>query len=61
MILNIYFPFKSVDDRTAEERGLVPLKNNKFVLEKSRYDTTDCYIYPCSESLVIFAIFTEII
>ncbi|MFH4976819.1 hypothetical protein AB6A40_003528 [Gnathostoma spinigerum] len=38
----------SVDDRTAEERGLVPLKNNKFVLNKSRYDTTDCYIYPCS-------------
>lgn len=40
----------SVDDRTAEERGLLPLKNNKFVLKKSRYDTTDCYIYPCSES-----------
>uniref|UniRef100_F1KXP2 Glutamate--cysteine ligase n=1 Tax=Ascaris suum TaxID=6253 RepID=F1KXP2_ASCSU len=38
----------SVDDRTAEERGLTPLKNNKFVLNKSRYDTTDCYIYPCS-------------
>ncbi|VDN05589.1 unnamed protein product [Thelazia callipaeda] len=38
----------SVDDRTAEERGLVPLKNNKFVLEKSRYDSTDCYIYPSS-------------
>lgn len=38
----------SVDDRTAEERGLTPLKNSKFVIEKSRYDTTDCYIYPCS-------------
>lgn len=38
----------SVDDRTAEERGLVPLKNNKFVISKSRYDTTDCYIYACS-------------
>uniref|UniRef100_A0A1I8A3E1 Glutamate--cysteine ligase n=1 Tax=Steinernema glaseri TaxID=37863 RepID=A0A1I8A3E1_9BILA len=38
----------SVDDRTVEERGLVPLKNSKFVLDKSRYDTTDCYIYPCS-------------
>jgi len=39
----------SVDDRTKEERGLVPLKNNKFVIKKSRYDTTDCYIYPCSD------------
>ncbi|VDD93461.1 unnamed protein product [Enterobius vermicularis] len=38
----------SVDDRTAEERGLVPLKNNKFVIEKSRYDSTDCYIFPHS-------------
>lgn len=40
--------FQSVDDRTAEERGLEPLKNNKFVIKKSRYDSTDCYIYPCS-------------
>ncbi|EYC05040.1 hypothetical protein Y032_0084g1747 [Ancylostoma ceylanicum] len=38
----------SVDDRTAEERGLVPLKNSKWTIAKSRYDTTDCYIYPCS-------------
>jgi glutamate--cysteine ligase catalytic subunit len=38
----------SVDDRTVEERGLAPLKNNKFVIKKSRYDTTDCYIYECS-------------
>jgi glutamate--cysteine ligase catalytic subunit len=38
----------SVDDRTPEERGLEPLKNNQFVLKKSRYDSTDCYIYPCS-------------
>lgn len=34
----------------------MPLKNNKFVLEKSRYDTTDCYIHPCSELWVISAI-----
>jgi len=39
---------QSVDDRTAEERGLVPLNKNKFRIDKSRYDTTDCYIYPCS-------------
>ncbi|CAI4222007.1 unnamed protein product [Auanema sp. JU1783] len=38
----------SVDDRTAEERGLVPLQNSKWRIDKSRYDTTDCYIYPCS-------------
>ncbi|KIH43841.1 glutamate-cysteine ligase, catalytic subunit, partial [Ancylostoma duodenale] len=38
----------SVDDRTAEERGLVPLKKSKWTIAKSRYDTTDCYIYPCS-------------
>ncbi|PAV67901.1 hypothetical protein WR25_24148 isoform B [Diploscapter pachys] len=39
----------SVDDRTPEERGLEPLKNSKWRIEKSRYDSTDCYIYPCSE------------
>ncbi|KAF1765699.1 hypothetical protein GCK72_005652 [Caenorhabditis remanei] len=38
----------SVDDRTLEERGLEPLKNSKWVIDKSRYDSTDCYIYPCS-------------
>ncbi|CAD6192123.1 unnamed protein product [Caenorhabditis auriculariae] len=38
----------SVDDRTPEERGLVPLKNSKWTISKSRYDSTDCYIYPCS-------------
>lgn len=34
----------SVDDRTDEELGLVQLKNNKFVINKSRYDSIDCYI-----------------
>lgn len=38
----------SVDDRTEEERGLLPLKENKFVIPKSRYDTTDWYLYSCS-------------
>lgn len=37
-----------MDDRTREERGLEPLQHNKFVINKSRYDTTDCYIYSCS-------------
>uniref|UniRef100_A0A915D7R7 Glutamate--cysteine ligase n=1 Tax=Ditylenchus dipsaci TaxID=166011 RepID=A0A915D7R7_9BILA len=41
---------RSVDDRTREERGLEPLKNNKFVINKSRYDTTDCYINDCSSA-----------
>lgn len=41
---------QSVDDRTAAERGLQPLDGgvSRFHLKKSRYDTTDCYIYPCS-------------
>ncbi|KAI9295415.1 GCS-domain-containing protein [Neoconidiobolus thromboides FSU 785] len=35
---------QSVDDRTPEERGLEPLKNNKFVINKSRYDSIDSYL-----------------
>lgn len=34
----------SVDCRTEEERGLKPLKNNKFVIKKSRYDSIDSYL-----------------
>lgn len=34
----------SVDDRTREERGLDPLKNNRWVINKSRYDSIDTYI-----------------
>ncbi|KAF8326647.1 glutamate-cysteine ligase catalytic subunit [Cantharellus anzutake] len=34
----------SVDDRTEEERGLKPLKNDKFVIPKSRYDSVDAYL-----------------
>ncbi|KAI8081561.1 glutamate-cysteine ligase-domain-containing protein [Halteromyces radiatus] len=34
----------SVDDRTKEERGLEPLKNNRRVINKSRYDSIDAYI-----------------
>ncbi|KAG5436895.1 hypothetical protein PCANB_001648 [Pneumocystis canis] len=33
-----------VDDRTAEEFGEEPLKNYKYVIPKSRYDSVDCYI-----------------
>lgn len=34
----------SVDCRTKEERGLEPLKNDKFVIKKSRYDSIDSYL-----------------
>lgn len=39
----------SVDCRTPEERGLTPLKNNKFVINKSRYDSIDSYLSPQGE------------
>ncbi|KAK8858883.1 hypothetical protein IAR55_003114 [Kwoniella newhampshirensis] len=34
----------SVDDRTEEERGLKPLKNDRYRIPKSRYDSVDLYI-----------------
>lgn len=34
----------SVDDRTPEERGLQPLKHNRWRIPKSRYDSVDCYL-----------------
>ena len=34
----------SVDDRTEEERGNKPLKKDKFVINKSRYDSIDHFI-----------------
>lgn len=37
----------AVDCRTREERGLDPLKNNKFRIPKSRYDSIDCYLSEC--------------
>merc|ERR1719402_1127849 len=40
----------AVDDRTREERGLDPLKNDKFVIPKSRYDSIDSYLSKCSET-----------
>ncbi|XP_004924668.1 glutamate--cysteine ligase catalytic subunit [Bombyx mori] len=39
----------SVDCRTREERGLEPLKNNKFRIQKSRYDSIDSYLSPQNE------------
>ncbi|XP_056617348.1 glutamate--cysteine ligase catalytic subunit isoform X1 [Triplophysa dalaica] len=39
----------SVDDRTREERGLEPLKNNKLRIHKSRYDSIDSYLSCCGE------------
>ncbi|KAF7271477.1 glutamate--cysteine ligase [Rhynchophorus ferrugineus] len=39
----------SVDCRTEEERGLKPLKDNKYVIKKSRYDSIDSYLSPQGE------------
>nr|AAV48595.2 gamma-glutamylcysteine synthetase [Laeonereis acuta] len=39
----------SVDDRTREERGLEPLKENRRVISKSRYDSIDSYLSEGSE------------
>ncbi|KAK9471557.1 glutamate-cysteine ligase-domain-containing protein [Dipodascopsis tothii] len=39
----------SVDDRTAEERGLKPLEHDRFVIRKSRYDSTDLYLSQAPE------------
>ncbi|XP_049887641.1 glutamate--cysteine ligase catalytic subunit [Pectinophora gossypiella] len=39
----------SVDCRTREERGLEPLKHNKFRIHKSRYDSIDSYLSPQHE------------
>jgi len=36
----------SVDDRNEEERGLKPLKNSRFKINKSRYDSIDSYLSP---------------
>uniref|UniRef100_A0A914HC80 Glutamate--cysteine ligase n=1 Tax=Globodera rostochiensis TaxID=31243 RepID=A0A914HC80_GLORO len=42
----------SVDDRTPFERGLTTTASDGYskfhAIPKSRYDSTDCYIYPCS-------------
>ncbi len=34
----------SCDDRTREERGELPLNKDRFRINKSRYDSNDCYI-----------------
>ncbi|KAI5793100.1 glutamate-cysteine ligase-domain-containing protein [Geopyxis carbonaria] len=34
----------AVDDRTEEERGLKPLKNSRFKIPKSRYDSVSTYL-----------------
>ncbi|XP_078356299.1 glutamate--cysteine ligase catalytic subunit-like [Oculina patagonica] len=36
----------AMDDRTPEERGLEPLKENRFVIPKSRYDSISTYLSP---------------
>jgi glutamate--cysteine ligase catalytic subunit len=39
----------SVDDRTDEELGKIPLKNNHHRIYKSRYDSIDSYLSPEGE------------
>lgn len=39
----------SVDDRTDEEFGLQALRENKFRINKSRYDSIDSYLSPLGE------------
>lgn len=39
----------SVDCRTEEERGLKPLNQNQFRINKSRYDSIDSYLSPEGE------------
>lgn len=39
----------SVDCRTAEERGEIPLNENRFRILKSRYDSIDSYLSPEGE------------
>lgn len=39
----------SVDDRTREERGLESLNENKFRINKSRYDSIDSYLSQMGE------------
>ncbi|KAH8860246.1 Glutamate--cysteine ligase catalytic subunit [Schistosoma japonicum] len=36
----------SVDDRTEEERGLKPLRNDQFVIPKSRFSSVSFYLSP---------------
>ncbi|KAI9104115.1 glutamate-cysteine ligase-domain-containing protein [Phlyctochytrium arcticum] len=36
----------SVDDRNVEERSLTSLKESKFRINKSRYDSISCYLSP---------------
>lgn len=35
---------QSLDDRSPEEKGELPLKNDKYRIFKSRYDSIDCYL-----------------
>lgn len=37
---------QAVDDRTREELGEEPLKNSRFVIPKSRYETISTYLSP---------------
>lgn len=42
---------EALDDRTCEETGDVPLKNDRYRIPKSRYDSVDCYLSESSAHL----------
>ena len=44
----------SLDDRTAEERGIVPLKKDRLRIHKSRYDSVDSYLSPEAGNTMIY-------
>ena len=50
----------SVDDRTAEERGEKPLKENQFRINKSRYDSIDSYL-SCSKYNDMNVVYDQVI
>ncbi|XP_053377384.1 glutamate--cysteine ligase catalytic subunit-like isoform X2 [Mercenaria mercenaria] len=47
---------QAMDDRTDEELGLKVLKENKFVINKSRYDSVDSYLTcsACSDVKLVY-------
>lgn len=54
-----YFIGDGTDDRTAEERGLKPLKNDKCRLKKQRWDSIDCYLTPEADKYNDIELFYE--
>lgn len=54
-----YYIGDGSDDRTAEERGLKPLKHDKCRLKKQRWDSIDSYLTPEAEKYNDIELFYE--